>query len=1248
VDGGYNAPVLVSKGQFIRTLLDDAGLTNKYILNTEFALLWDGATDADFELTKAYFVAQSYASAIAYDLIANIWYDVTGTWGRNNGLLDRSTLAALPAYDAYQFTAGKLQAAILVQPVTSYPGVGGYAFRNAACTSGDCQVWVLWSLDGASHDVTLPATPLRVQDVDGDDQTTSQTQSIGLEPYYIEISTTDDQGPLTSNVAADPNPVAFGQTYTLTATIDDSATGNSLIDRAEYSLNSGVSWTTMQAQDGAFDQEIEVATADITAPATAGDYSICVRGADTSGNTGAADCTLTLTVSDNQGPLTSNVIANPNPVNFGQSLTISANLSDSSRGGSTITSAEYSLDGGTSWSPMSASDGAFNEVSEAVTVATSAPSTHGSYSLCVRGIDSSANTGVQTCIPLLVTDNTGPTASSLVANPNPVDFNQPLTISASLSDSSTGGSNIASAEYSLDGGTTWSPMSASDGAFNEVIETVTASTSAPATLGDYSLCVRGQDSSGNTGAQTCITLAVDDNTGPLVSNLASDPFTVSFSQEITITATINDSTTGGSTIASAQYSLDGGPWIPMSAQNPPFNQVSEAVIASTTAPATQGDYSLCVRGQDASLNIGAPACITLSVYSTMGPRTSDVFADPNPVIFSQPLTITANISDTYTGGLPIAWAEFTLDGGATWTRMEAVDGAFDEVSEAVIDPGDPTFAPDIRGTYNLCVRGADTSNNIGPQVCTTLQVDDDQGPLASNLVADPNPANLGQLLIITANISDTLTGGSTIASAQYSLDSGTWTAMEAQDDAFDEINEVVTATATAPATLGNYSLCVRGQDSSGNTGAPTCITLSVDDNSGPTTSDVVANPNPAEFSQAITITANIDDSSTGDSTIASAQYSLDGGTSWSPMSAQDGGFDEAAEAVTASTNAPSLHGDYNLCVRGIDNSGNTGTVVCITLVVTDNVGPQASNLVADPNPVGVDQPLTISATVDDSATGGSTIASAQYSMDGGAWTAMAAQDGAFDEVSEAVTISTSAPTSDGSYNLCVRGTDNNGNTGAQICTTLSVESGTHSIMLPMIYTPIPRNGYFEQGINYWDPHSELIPVSTVTASPINPITGSPDNFIPVSASSALLGNVGYPCSVDGLPYGPDVYAGLDQTVDLPLTSNLGLVFKYIIYSQDASTSDEYDRFEVYVNDELKFHDGNQVNSGLNCNIWWRVPSPQNPGNNGEIDGWATGTINLSAYAGQTVTISFRNYSRFDGWYNTYTYLDDVAIINLDS
>jgi hypothetical protein len=42
-------------------------------------------------------------------------------------------------------------------------------------------------------------------------------------------------------------------------------------------------------------------------------------------------------------------------------------------------------------------------------------------------------------------------------------------------------------------------------------------------------------------------------------------------------------------------------------------------------------------------------------------------------------------------------------------------------------------------------------------------------------------------------------------------------------------------------------------------------------------------------------------------------------------------------------------------------------------------------------------------------------------------------------------------------------------------------------------------------------------------------------------------------------------------------------------------------------------------------------------------GWQEGAINLSAYAGQTVILTFFNESHKDGFWNTYSYLDNIRI-----
>ena len=122
-----------------------------------------------------------------------------------------------------------------------------------------------------------------------------------------------------------------------------------------------------------------------------------------------------------------------------------------------------------------------------------------------------------TVTPTLVLDGEGPTTTNTTADPNPVQYGTPLTLTADVDDAATGGSTIASAEYTLDGGATWTAMAAADGTFDEVAEAVTASFNAPATAGIYDLCVRGTDGAGNIGAEDCTMLVVYDPAGGFVT-----------------------------------------------------------------------------------------------------------------------------------------------------------------------------------------------------------------------------------------------------------------------------------------------------------------------------------------------------------------------------------------------------------------------------------------------------------------------------------------------------------------------------------------------------------------------------------------------------------------------------------------------------------------------------------------------------------------------------------------------------------
>jgi hypothetical protein len=100
------------------------------------------------------------------------------------------------------------------------------------------------------------------------------------------------------------------------------------------------------------------------------------------------------------------------------------------------------------------------------------------------------------------------------------------------------------------------------------------------------------------------------------------------------------------------------------------------------------------------------------------------------------------------------------------------------------------------------------------------------GPVTSNLALTPNPAPINTAVQLTAT--ETASSG-TVASAQYRIDAGAYTAMAASDGSFNTSTENVKATIPAFATSGVYKICVRGTDSYGNTGCEVCTFLAVYD-----------------------------------------------------------------------------------------------------------------------------------------------------------------------------------------------------------------------------------------------------------------------------------------------------------------------------------------------------------------------------------------------------------------------------------
>jgi hypothetical protein len=177
-------PTAIAKTRYLRGLLLAYQRPEKYLLNTEMALICgrDGSEPIcqadDFARTKAAYLVHSNVVAWDLELRANIWYALTG-W-RASSLLGPGG-QTLPAYDALRFNAFELGQATLGRIITDYVGVQGYEFVRS-----ERRIWVLWALSHTPQTVQLPALPVAAYDYLGQPVGISQVLELTWAPVYIE------------------------------------------------------------------------------------------------------------------------------------------------------------------------------------------------------------------------------------------------------------------------------------------------------------------------------------------------------------------------------------------------------------------------------------------------------------------------------------------------------------------------------------------------------------------------------------------------------------------------------------------------------------------------------------------------------------------------------------------------------------------------------------------------------------------------------------------------------------------------------------------------------------------------------------------------------------------------------------------------------------------------------------------------------------------------------------------------------
>ncbi|MEO6061368.1 MAG: hypothetical protein ABIQ99_05460 [Thermoflexales bacterium] len=171
-------PAFLAKSRYLKDLMANRGVVGKYLLLTENALQCYNCQTApdDFQTTKSWYVVQAVVSTIAEGLRAMVHYDLDGQWRQTHLYMPGS----VGPYNAFKTGARILSGVTSAVPLSITSGVRGYDFDSAAGRR-----WVVWSADGITRTVTLPAAPVAILDSQGVTVSTGTVLTITLEPNYV-------------------------------------------------------------------------------------------------------------------------------------------------------------------------------------------------------------------------------------------------------------------------------------------------------------------------------------------------------------------------------------------------------------------------------------------------------------------------------------------------------------------------------------------------------------------------------------------------------------------------------------------------------------------------------------------------------------------------------------------------------------------------------------------------------------------------------------------------------------------------------------------------------------------------------------------------------------------------------------------------------------------------------------------------------------------------------------------------------
>jgi len=509
------------------------------------------------------------------------------------------------------------------------------------------------------------------------------------------LTQTVDQAPTTTALISSANPSTYEDSVTFTATVTSGATGTvTFLDGTTVLATQPLTGNT---------------AAYTTAALTGGAHAITARYDGDVSYAGSTSAELTQTV-DRKATATT-LVSSTNPSTYGDSITLTATVTNGATGIVTF------LDGATTLG-----SGTITANEATITIATL---TGGAHSLTASyGGDINFAGSVST--PLAQTVDKAATTTVLTSSKNPSTYGDSVTFTATVTAGATG-------TVTFRDDTTVLGTIALSGT------TATLTTTALVAGGHPVTATYDGDGNFATSVSSTLTQTVDKAATAVTVASSANPST--YTGAVTFTATVPADATGTVTFLDGATTLGSG-------------TINAGAATFTLSTLTAGDHAITAAfAGDANYHGSTSSQLTQTVNKA--PTTTAIVSSLNPSVYGDAVTFTATVTSGATGTV-------AFHDGATLLGSGTIAGNTASVALSSLTGG----AHAITATYS-------GDANWSPSTSSPLTQTVERAATTTALVSSANPSVYGNAVTLTATVTTGATGTVTFHDGATLLGSGT-------------------------------------------------------------------------------------------------------------------------------------------------------------------------------------------------------------------------------------------------------------------------------------------------------------------------------------------------------------------------------------------------------------------------------------------------------------------------------------------